>query len=150
MDGPNFQMCNLILIIIFLQWHKMGKNPSKKELKVLTIIFRMSGEQCSPVSIQCLSDDKMKDTINKFCTKAGGNKKDYNFLFNAKQLLMNSTVEENGLANNSNIFFIRQKEISKKTEENNNNNQNIINNNLCLKERFIYHLKLNLVLTQKL
>ena len=138
MNGPNFQMCNLMnfnnnIPPMTQNWNYLNN----KEVKGLTIIFRISGEQYSPVSIQCLSDDKMEDTINKFCNKVGGNKKDYKFIFNAHQLMINSTVEENELGHNSNIFVVRQNEISKKLEENNNNNHNIIKNN-SMSEREIH------------
>ena len=108
-------------------------NPIKKEVEFLTIIFRMSDEQRNQtpsIQIQCRSDDKMEDIINRFCTKTVVDKKDYKFIFCAKEVLMDSTAEEIGLTNNSSIFVLKkgQNEISKNIEVN-NNNKNMINNN---------------------
>ena len=98
----------------------------------MTIIFRWSeehGNQAQSILIQCKSDDKMEDIINRFCNKVHENKNDYKFIFNANVVLMDSTAEEIGLTNNSIIFVLKkgQNEISKNLEVN-HNNQNIINN----------------------
>ena len=133
MNGPNFQMCNLMnfnnnIPSMTQNWN----NPNKKEVKFLTIIFRIGaqGDLSSPVQIQCKSDDKMEDITNKFCCKTNFNKKDYKFIFNAQVVSMNSTAEEIGLTNNDNIFVLKKgkNEISKNMEVN-NNSQNVINNN---------------------
>ena len=135
MNSPNFQMCNLMNFNNNISSMTQNWNiPNKKEVKFLTVYFRMpvaQGNQYAPIAIQCRSDDKMEDIINKFCNKACANKNDYKFIFNANGVLMDSTAEEIGLTNNSNIFVLKkiQNEVSKNNTEVNNNNQNIINNN---------------------
>ena len=134
MNSPNFQMCNLMNFNNNIPSMAQNWNiPNKKEVKFLTVYFRMPeehGNQAQSIAIQCKSDDKMEDIINKFRNKANVNKNDYKFIFNANLVLMDSTAEEIGLANNSNIFVVKkgQNEISKNIEVN-NNIQNIINNN---------------------
>ena len=113
---------------------EIGNNNNKKEVKFLSIIFRTQDGGGS-IMIQCKSDDKMEDAINKFCSKAYLKKEDYKFIFNGKRVIFDSTVEENGLIDNSNILVVKksQSEISQSIEAN-NNNQDIKNNNSMLGE----------------
>ena len=134
MNSPNFQMCNLMNFNNNIPSMTQMNNPIKKEVEFLTIIFRMSDEQRNQtpsIQIQCRSDDKMEDIINRFCTKTVVDKKDYKFIFCAKEVLMDSTAEEIGLTNGSNICVVKigQNEVLKNNIEVNNNNQNAINNN---------------------
>jgi len=134
-NNPMFQMCNLMNANNnTFQIMQAGNNINKEEVKNLSVTFRMN--KVAPVMIQCQSKDKMKETIDKYCAKALlKNKEEYNFIFNAKKVILSDTVGENGITNNSNIFIVKksQDEIAKE-KENKKNNHNINNNSSILEE----------------
>ena len=75
----------------------------------------------------------MEEVIYKFFNKSGIRNKDkYNFIYNAKKVILNSTVEENGIINESNIFVIEKSKDEIAKEKEINNNQNINNKNSVL------------------
>jgi len=92
----------------------------------LTLIFRY-GER--KIEIQCQSNEKMQSVINRFSIKALVKPDSYKFIFNAKAVINNLTIKENGLSNNCNIFVIDTKKIiladNKKEETQMKNNPEI-------------------------
>ena len=143
-NNPMFQMCNLMNANNnAFQMMQTGNNINKKEIKNLKVIFRMNN--VAPVMIQCQSDDKMYETINKFRTKVGlNNIEKYKFIFDAKNIKLNATVEENGITNDSNIFVVKTSQIKiAKEKETKKNNQNINNNSSMLEEEWTLFFETN-------
>ena len=133
MDNPMFQMCNLMNPNNINSTIQIGNNNNKKEVKFLSICFRMKDEGAT-IMIQCRSDEKMEDTINKFCCKAFVKKEDYKFIFNAKNVIFDSTVEQNGLTDNSNILVVKksQSEALPREKVNIINNDSVLGEEICL------------------
>ena len=132
-NNPMFQMCNLMNNNNnSFPMMQTGNNINKEEIKNLTVFFRF--KDGAPIMIQCQSNEKMEEVIGKFCLKSGiNNKNKYNFIYNAKKVILNYTVEENGIINKSNIFVIeKSKDEIAKEKEINNNNQNINNKSSVL------------------
>jgi len=71
--------------------------------------FRM--DVGSPIMIQCQSDDKMNIVVEKWCNKSGlpwNLRENYKFIFNANEINMDCTVEENGITKEiENIFVMK-------------------------------------------
>ena len=104
-------------------------------MKILKAALNKNG---APIMIQCQSNDKMEEAIDKCFSKSGiFNKDRYCFIYNAKRVVLNSTIEENGIINNSNIFVLEksQDEIAKEKEI--NSNQNINNNSSDLEDEWL-------------
>ena len=100
------------------------ENNDRKEAKFLHLTFRM--QDGNNILIQCKSDDKMEDIINKFCTKATLNKEEFGFniVRQIKISKMNSTVEENGLIDKNDFISVYKKIPSGE------NKINVINNDV--------------------
>ena len=126
-NNPMFQMCNLMNNNNnSFPMMQTGNNINKEELKNLTVTFRF--KDIAPIKIQCQSNEKMEEVINKYFNKSLINNKDkYNFIYNAKKVILNSTIEENGIINESNIFVIEKSKDEIAKEKKINNNQNINN-----------------------
>ena len=68
------------------QFNQMNNNMAQKDThspnisRNLNIEFQI--ENSGKISVQCKSDEKMEDAINKFCCKANLEKELYKFLFN--------------------------------------------------------------------
>ena len=106
-NNPMFQMCNLMNNNNSFQMMQTGNNINKEEIKNLVIIFRISKGQQAPLMVQCQSNEKMEEAVDKFCNKSGMRNIDgYYFIYNAKRVDLNATLEENGIVNNSNIFIV--------------------------------------------
>jgi hypothetical protein len=100
---------------------KTGDN-NEKEPEYLTIIVKM--EDGKDIHLQCKSNDKMEQVLNKFCIKAGCEKEDYEFIFGVNRINKedsNSTVEDNGIQKKNDIIFAIKKNLSYIGEENNIN-----------------------------
>lgn len=137
-NNPMFQMCNLMNNNNSFQMMQTGNNINKEEIKNLVIIFRISKGQQAPLMVQCQSNEKMEEAVDKFCNKSGMRNIDgYYFIYNAKRVDFNATLEENGIVDNSNIFIVEksQEQISKEKEL--NINQNINNNSSVLEEEWL-------------
>ena len=136
-NNPMFQMCNLMNNNNnSFPMMQTGNNINKEEIKNLTVTFRFKNG--APIMIQCQSNDKMEEAIDKCFSKSGiFNKDRYCFIYNAKRVVLNSTIEENGIINNSNIFVLEksQDEIAKEKEI--NSNQNINNNSSDLEDEWL-------------
>ena len=117
MFNPMNQMNNLMNAQINAQMQMFNPmnqmNDQIKQInenKNLSVIFRFSGESShlGAILIQCQSNDKMEKVVNKFLTKAGCWEKNYTFIYNAKSLVMNLTVEENGIEDRANRPFLKE------------------------------------------
>ena len=130
MNNPMFQMqmCNLISdnnnIPPILP---RNRNDFKNKTKFLSLIFKT--QEGIPISIQCKSDDKMEDAINKFIAKSGDYKTNYDFIVSKKIKELNKTVEENGLVDKNCFISVTKKSEDDINEENEIKNENKINNN---------------------
>ena len=119
-NNPMFQMCNLI--------NNNNISPMlQNEIKYLSIKFRTHE---GSILVQCKSDDKIEDMMNKFFTKlAKGKKEDYELFISRNIKGENSTVEENGLADKNCFISVFKKNEHVIKKENEMKNEKIINNN---------------------
>ena len=102
--------------------NNIGNNMDKSKFLNLKFIT----QEGSPIFIQCNSDEKMKDTINKFFIKTLCDREKYEF-FIAKEIKNeNFTIEENGILDDKNYFINvikkKQNNADKKSEINQINN----------------------------
>ena len=123
MMNPMFQMCNLMNFNNNIPpMMKSMKDDNRKNSKFLKLTVK--GQNISPILIQCSSDEKMEDVINKISTKARFNKENHEFII-SRYPKKDSTIEENGIFDESDFIYIipkSQKEINKIREEKGNNN----------------------------
>ena len=89
--------------------NNFNNNIMMNENYKITVIFRKSGapEKQPPTMIECYTNEKVKDVIQRYKIKALDNNDRLKFIFNAKNLNPESTVAEIGLSNNSNIFVVK-------------------------------------------
>jgi len=88
----------------------------KQQSRAINLNFRLSGGYIVGISvpetyIQCLSDEKVSDVIQRYRSKSGDNDPTKKFIFNAKALNCDLTVAEAGLTHNCNIFVVATKGI---------------------------------------
>ena len=130
MMNPMFQMCNLMNFNNNIPpMMKSRKDDNRKNSKFLNLTVK--GQNNSPILIQCSSDEKMEDVINKISTKARFNKEKNEFII-SRYPKKDSTIEENGIFAGSDFIYVipksqkeipkSQKEINKIREEKGNNN----------------------------
>ena len=79
----------------------------------INVVFRQTGENShrAPIIIQCSTEDKIPEIIQKYRRKCGDYDELKKFIFNAKELNPNLTVAETGLTNNAIIFAVKTKPI---------------------------------------
>ena len=81
----------------------------------ICVIFRASGanqgEKSAPIMVQCLPNDKVSDVIERYRTKSQDRDPSKKFIFNAKNLNLDLTVQQAGFTNNANIFVVTTKGI---------------------------------------
>ena len=96
----------------------------KKKSKRLNLLFKIEGKGYV-FPIQCRSDEKMEDSINKFCTKSCFEKGEYKFVIvGDRKAKMDLTVEENGIDNDKSFHIIvKKKNENDFIEEKNENNE---------------------------
>lgn len=123
MMNPMFQMCNLMNFNNNIPpMMKSRKDDNRKNSKFLKLTVK--GQNISPILIQCSSDEKMEDVINKITTRARFIKENYEFII-SRYPKKDSTIEENGIFDESDFIYVipkSQKEINKIREEKRNNN----------------------------
>ena len=56
--------------------------------------------------VQCMSDEKVSEVIEKYRMFTGDRDPTKKFIFNARPISQTLTVAETGLTNNANIFVI--------------------------------------------
>ena len=102
--------------------NNIGNNMDKSKFLNLKFIT----QEGSPIFIQCNSDEKMKDTINKFFIKTLYNREEYEFFIGKEIKNENFTIEENGILDDENYFVNvikkKQNNADKKSEINQINN----------------------------
>ena len=107
------QMMNFMNRINFINQlndsNKMMNNNSNNSIKNLTLNFSFNNNM--KIQIMCKSNEKMKSVIQRFLSKFGnfGNN-NFIYIFNAKKINENLTVEESGLCNNGIIHVIDRKD----------------------------------------
>ena len=123
MMNPMFQMCNLMNFNNNIPpMMKSRKDDNRKNSKFLNLTVKVPNN--SPIFIQCSSDEKMEDVINKITTKARFMKENYEFII-SRYPKKDSTIEGNGIFDESDFIYVipkSQKEINKIREEKGNNN----------------------------
>ena len=123
MMNPMFQMCNLMNFNNNIPpMMKSRKDDNRKNSKFLNLTVKLPNN--SPIFIQCSSDEKMEDVINKISTKVRFNKENYELII-SRYPKKDSTIEENGIFDESDFIYVipkSQKEINKIREEKGNNN----------------------------
>ena len=73
----------------------------------ITVVFRTSNNiNDYPLKIQCTKNEKVSDLIERYRTKAVDHDTTKRFIFNAKELNKDLTIEEAGLSEGSNIFVV--------------------------------------------
>jgi len=75
----------------------------------ISVIFRRDRE--NPIMIQCSLKDKCSDIIQKYKNLAMVESDTLKFIFNARPLHPDVTVEEAGITNDANIFVVETKGI---------------------------------------
>ena len=125
MGNPNYQMPNLMNYNQIMMMPDIPKEAKKKKKsKKLNLLFKIEGKECV-FPIQCRSDEKMEDSINKFCTKSCFEKGEYKFvIIGDRKAKMDLTVEENGIDNDKAFHVIvKKKNENDFIEEKNENNE---------------------------
>ena len=106
------QMMNFMNRINFINQlndsNKMMNNNTNNSVKNLTLIFSFNNNV--KIQIMCKSNEKMKSVIQKFLAKCGFGNNNYIYIFNAKKINENLTVEESGLCDNGVISVIDKKD----------------------------------------
>ena len=77
--------------------------------KPIDIIFRVSGatgQESAPIMVQCMSDEKVSDVIEKYRNQSNDRDMTKKFIFNAMPLNPNLTVAEAGMEEGSNVFVV--------------------------------------------
>ena len=80
-----------------------------KEKVFITLLFRKRNEK--PLFIQCHMDEKIRDVIQKYRNVSMTPDNHEKFIYNAKALHLDLTVEESGLQNNSVILVLEFKNV---------------------------------------
>ena len=89
-----------------------NKTSENIESQEVIVIFRSSGAGGNaPIMVQCNPDEKVKDIIERYRTKASDKDQFKKFIFNAKELNQSLTVSEAGISNNANIFVVGTKDV---------------------------------------
>ena len=82
------------------------------QINSINAIFRAYDQNgvLPPLIINCKLDEKVSDIIEKYRNKSGDMDPNKIFVFNAKKMNPNLTVEETGIVNNGNIFVVSKKQ----------------------------------------
>lgn len=64
------------------------------------------------ISIQCMSNDKVSEVIQKYRNKANDQEPLKKFVYNAKPLDPNKSIFESGLTNNAQIYVVNIKDVN--------------------------------------
>ena len=83
-----------------------NKNIHNNEI---TVYFKASGnkgQSNAAIKVKCFKDEKVSNIIEKYRIKANDFVSNKNFIYKAKNINTNLTVEEAGLTNNSYIFVV--------------------------------------------
>ena len=88
------------------QEEMLMKQQIEKQNQSFTVSFRFEGESKNVYNIQCRMKDKISDVIERYRNKSSDRRQTKKFVFNAKVLNSDQTVEEAGLSNNSVIYVI--------------------------------------------
>ena len=105
------------------QYSNQINNYNEKVDNSFLIYFRFSGfkEGHAPIYINFKTDEKISTLIEKFRNKANFYDINVKFIFNARRLNPNLTIEEAGISNNnSNIFIVSYLKLTFKIERLNN------------------------------
>ena len=92
--------------------NNLGNNTQLNIL--INVNFRVSGSASQPISlvtVQCNSEEKVSDIIEKYRNKVNDYDDSKKFIFNSKNLNPSLSLVEAGIKNNSNIFVCRIKGI---------------------------------------
>ncbi len=67
------------------------------------------------ISIQCQSNEKIKNVINKFCAKSGCGLNSYSFIYNAKEITINDnkTIDDFRIRDKDVIIVVKKDELNK-------------------------------------
>ena len=102
------QQQQMLIQQMLFQQHQMNVNHGE-----INVIFRTSGSnngcKVETVMISCKLTEKTSDIINRYREKSKNYKKNLKFIFNAKNLKLDLTAEENLLTNNCNVFVLETK-----------------------------------------
>ena len=95
------------------QMQEMNNNNQDQSKEHLNIIFRVSGKgaEALPLTIQCLSTEKVGTLIQRYKTKSGDDINKKKFIYNAKALNPLHTVEKANLTNNAIIHVIDTRDL---------------------------------------
>ena len=74
---------------------------------MFVVIFRRANG--NPIILEVNNEDKISDIIDRYSAISGDNAVSKKFIFNAKLLPQDLTVEEAGLYLNANIFVVESK-----------------------------------------
>ena len=109
MQNNQMNMFNNINNNQFLQMMNQNimNEPRDLKRKEIRLRFERPDEENS-IYVLCFTDEKISEVINKYKDMA---RIKLNFLYNAKELNPNKTVEESGLVNNSIVQVIPTRQI---------------------------------------
>ena len=92
------------------------ETKKKKKIKRLNLTFK--GKQ-HVVGMQCKSNEKMEEIINKFCFKSQLKKEEFKVIVNGKKVKMNLTIDKNGINNENQVIYVQKKDENDYIEEKN-------------------------------
>ena len=107
-----FQMRNLMNINNnILSKMQSGNDDNRKNSKFLNLIVK--GQNNSSILIQCSSDEKMEDVMNKICIKTGFVEEKWEFIISRKAK-KDPTIKENGIFDESDFVYVIPKSQKRK------------------------------------
>ena len=120
MNNQNNQMNQIAAMMQNIQNNLANNNntqnnntsQNQQNYGFLNIYFR-TGEDTGTkgIEIQCTLDEKVSDVIQRYRAKTGDTDPLKKFIFNAKMLNQDLTLEKAGLTNGANIFVVATKGI---------------------------------------
>ena len=118
--NPGLQSGNQINMFGNMMMPTVQKETKKKKIiKRLELKFMFENKG---IIIQSKSNEKIEETINKYCVKAGIKKEEYLFLFNGDKVKMKLSLEKNGINNNNKVILVIKKSEKDYNQEKNEKN----------------------------
>ena len=100
----------------------MSPITKKTKRKIKRINLKFKDRRNNEIYIQCKSNEKMEEIINKFCVKTGIEKEGFKFIVNGNKVKMNLTIDKNGINNEDQVIYVQEKDEIDYIEEKNKKN----------------------------
>ena len=107
-NSPNFLLLNNQFNLMRNNFNNKLMNMNMNLNKKIKVTFRKSGFGSPGISleIECEKNEKIKDVIKRYREISGVKEENVKFIFNARSLKLESTLEEAGIYDKSTIFVV--------------------------------------------